>query len=628
MKKLLCTLAALALCLALAAPALADDAGYRVDKMDVQAQLHENNVMSVTETITVTFDEPRHGIVRVLPEKLTMLREVDGEERTMYYRAKVGNVTATGAPAKLSSENGSRAIRLGNEDEWVTSAQYVLEYDYDLGDDRIPAYDQLFYSLNGPDWDAEIEELTFSIAFDKPLPAEGLETMTVLGGAWGATADRVGIEWTADENGVRGATTRPLHPGESVSVYAKLPAGYFVGARLPVTWPFWVFGGLAAALCLYILARAFATQQPKAAPGFVTAPPDGISPAEVGYIIDGSADDSDLVSLILQFAQQGLVTLENVPDEKGAILVLHKKGELPAAAPDYQRTFWQGLFPLPDSTVCDMGEWKPEFFETMQQAKQQLAATFQGGRQLDRKGTAAQAILLPLAVCALYLAAVLFSGGMLVGAGIAGAVVGALALLLLTVLASVYGERRLFASRGASVGFAAGMAAMVALAGGMGLVCAHSALVPPLAVLGLVCLAAAACLMAPRIVYKTEYGAQVTGELLALRRYMAEEAPASAEEAGTFYALLPYAYVFGLAEHWAKRFEAMTLGAPAWWNGAPGEDMLFTPYWMCGAMCHGFSRSMHSLAETYTSTQSSSTGGVSSGGFTGGGFGGGGGHAW
>ena len=46
MKKLLCTLAALALCLALAAPALADDAGYRVDKMDVQAQLHENNVMS------------------------------------------------------------------------------------------------------------------------------------------------------------------------------------------------------------------------------------------------------------------------------------------------------------------------------------------------------------------------------------------------------------------------------------------------------------------------------------------------------------------------------------------------------------------------------------------------------
>ena len=45
-------------------------------------------------------------------------------------------------------------------------------------------------------------------------------------------------------------------------------------------------------------------------------------------------------------------------------------------------------------------------------------------------------------------------------------------------------------------------------------------------------------------------------------------------------------------------------------------------------MCHGFSRSMHSLAETYTSTQSSSTGGVSSGGFAGGGFGGGGGHAW
>ena len=49
---------------------------------------------------------------------------------------------------------------------------YELTFTYDIGDDRVAAYDELFYSLNGGRWDAPIEDFRFSFTFEKPLTQE------------------------------------------------------------------------------------------------------------------------------------------------------------------------------------------------------------------------------------------------------------------------------------------------------------------------------------------------------------------------------------------------------------------------------------------------------------------------
>ena len=55
-------------------------------------------------------------------------------------------------------------------------------------------------------------------------------------------------------------------------------------------------------------------------------PPQGMTPAEVGYVLDGTADKKDLISMILYFAEQGYLTIEQTNKKK---FTLHKQCDIP-----------------------------------------------------------------------------------------------------------------------------------------------------------------------------------------------------------------------------------------------------------------------------------------------------------
>ncbi|MFQ7002813.1 MAG: hypothetical protein ACLRRT_03395 [Ruthenibacterium lactatiformans] len=82
----------------------------------------------------------------------------DGPQE-MAYRRRVRDLAVTGegqtagAPVETDTEDGFYSIRIGDEDTWLTGVQtYELTFTYDIGDDRVAAYDELFYSLNGGRW--------------------------------------------------------------------------------------------------------------------------------------------------------------------------------------------------------------------------------------------------------------------------------------------------------------------------------------------------------------------------------------------------------------------------------------------------------------------------------------------
>ncbi len=81
-----------------------------------------------------------------------------------------------------------------------------------------------------------------------------------------------------------------------------------------------------------------------------------------------------------------------------------------------------------------------------------------------------------------------------------------------------------------------------------------------------------------------------------------------------FYNVLPYAYVLGVTDKWAKKFEGIGVAPPTWYHGYYGvsafSTIMFTSL---------ISRSMTSFQTNMVSRPSSSGGG---GGFSGGGFGG------
>ena len=100
-----------------------------------------------------------------------------------------------------------------------------------------------------------------------------------------------------------------------------------------------------------------------------------------------------------------------------------------------------------------------------------------------------------------------------------------------------------------------------------------------------------------------------------------------------FYSVLPYTYVFGLSDVFAKRLETLAIPAPEWYVSSSPDYLTWNYYMFSRQM----SKSMQHVTSTLTKVDpgSSSGGGSSggssfgsSGGFSGGGFGGGGGGSW
>ena len=302
MKKLICLLAAAALLVCCALPAFAEASGvsradYTITAYSVDATLHENNTVTQTERITVDFAVPSRGIYRVLPVALWVEKDTADGPQEMAYRARVRDLAVTGegqtagAPVETDTEDGFYSIRIGDEDTWLTGVQtYELTFTYDIGDDRVAAYDELFYSLNGGQWDAPIEDFRFSFTFEKPLTQEQKGALALYSGSYGGKGNEAGVSGAWDGNTFSGAAGRTLYPGEAVTLYARLPEGYFTGERMAPVWVFWAFVGAGALLAAYTLLRALSARRRAPVVTPECTPPDGVSSAEVGYIIDNSAD--------------------------------------------------------------------------------------------------------------------------------------------------------------------------------------------------------------------------------------------------------------------------------------------------------------------------------------------------
>lgn len=137
---------------------------------------------------------------------------------------------------------------------------------------------------------------------------------------------------------------------------------------------------------------------------------------------------------------------------------------------------------------------------------------------------------------------------------------------------------------------------------------------------------------------RTKQGNRWLGQILGLREFilhcekdrielLARENPSA------FFDVLPYAYVLGVSDVWASKFEDLIIPQPEWYVSANYYDGFTSWIWW-----NSFHRSFHHISRSMTFSEpqqggsfgsgGGSFGGFSGGGFSGGGFGGGGGGSW
>ena len=110
--------------------------GYTIEDYEVDIKVNENNVLNVKEVIDADFIYEKHGIIRNIPYKNTYYRT----GKTVETKAKIRNLKVN-APYSKTKENGELKIKIGSASETITgNKQYIITYDYDVGDDDIEEY--------------------------------------------------------------------------------------------------------------------------------------------------------------------------------------------------------------------------------------------------------------------------------------------------------------------------------------------------------------------------------------------------------------------------------------------------------------------------------------------------------
>ena len=636
--------------LAVTMTANADRGGFYYKNFRVDAVVHRDNVWDITETIDVFFEEPRHGIYRYIPLTFSMEHDVSMDEgneqkviqgqvvqdwREFKYRSKVKNVKVEGGDFTTEdSDDDFEVIRIGSEWHEVTGDHhYVIHYKYIYREDRRPNYDYLFHTILGTDFGERIENFSFKVEFEKPLPADIQKRLEVYSGAYGNTTNAVeDLTVKANQNFIRGWATN-IKPYHGITLYAKLPEGYYEDVLAANHVLHYISFGLSVMLVMLIIYYLFKTKRKKPVKVIEFYPPDGISSAEVGTIIDDSVDAEDMASMIPWFAGQGYISIEETQKDalfgKKTETILTKLKDLPKDAPAYQKNMMQLLFKSKNTVNLSHMAESPSAVEKF---KSELKKNFKGDRALSscEMPVFLYFFLLLSTTCVFGTNSVLETFDM--DEWILAAFIWSIPFAVGTLFRLIASDKDLFGNKWKQALIFLGKAAVMAL------LCliyvdqlsSYGAPMGKNLSIGMFvsCFLLGECI--GRFNVDTDYRVEMSGRLLGFREFIKTAEKSRLEALQTddpeyFYKILPYAMVFGLSNKWTKLFKDIEVKQPEWYKTA-------TPLYGNAFLSHMtdnlFSSTKSAINIVSHDSSSSGFSGGGGGGFSGGGGGGGGGGSW
>jgi hypothetical protein len=373
--------------------------GWAITSFHSDITVARDSSLTVKEDIQVDFgDLQKHGIFRTIPLRY---RYSDSQDR--YFDLNVQSVTdgAYGVPYDLSIDNYNQVIKIGNPRFLVSGPQrYVITYTVVGAMNSFADHDELFWNVDGALWPVPKISVTSTVH----LPPGSFQKGNCYQGKPGSS-ERCGF--TPAANTVNYSSTRELNSGEEMSVVAALDKGAVsvpppmleprlrlfpqdafdmnpltVGVSLLVlilglgfvAWNWWAHGRDREYLTQY-----YVTNDPreKGAPVFQHepvavefGPPQNLRPAELGLILDQTADPKDVTATIVDLAVRGYLTISEVEGQDDWLFTW--KGADPSQLEAYEQTILGGLFA--GRTEVKLSDLKGTFRPTLTSAEGQIYA--------------------------------------------------------------------------------------------------------------------------------------------------------------------------------------------------------------------------------------------------------------
>jgi uncharacterized membrane protein YgcG len=559
---------AVALALIAAAPAAAQRT-LVIERFDAAIEVNVDGTIEVDETIRPRFTGSWNGIYRTIPIEY---RTPQGLNYTL--RLIIESVT-DGAGAKLRYET-SRERHYRKVKIWVpgaVDATRTVHLRYRVPDALrfFDEHDELYWNVTGDEWDVPIESAAAVIHL--PAGVSGVRA-TAFRGTFGST-DRAPVSIDGNVVTVEAAGGLGFHEGLTAVVgwnpgvvhrpTTAEKTARVVSSNLPLAIPPLVFVGM------WSLWRRRG-RDPKLGP--VTTryePPDAMTPAEVGTLVDGKPDMRDITATIVDLAVRGYLHITE--SESGGVFgffsskdytfALKKPREEWSGLKTHERDLLDAMFGTGDEVR--LADLKNKFYKHLPGLRDGLYSGLVSGGFYKAR---------PDRVRLAYIA-----GGIAAGVAIG------------LVSASIMGALGMQPGAGIIAGV---LSAAVIIGFGI--------------------------FMPARTIRGTRGLESILGFQEFLSRVEADRLQRMVKTPEMFEKFLPFAMALGVEDNWARAFEGIYREPPQWYTGPPG-GLMFQPRAFTGNL----SRMSTQAAAVMASSPRSSSGSGFSGGSSGGGFGGGGG---
>lgn len=623
---LLAALSLAAVCSVFHTRADAAMADYQTESYKIHAAADADHTIHVKETIHVNFDQSaHHGIYRYIPYT----------ERQ--YKIKLRSTGDDKHSTDQTSESGVDylVVKIGDEDKTITGRHtYHINYDLICYEDAYDSYDLLSYNMFPTGWETEVDRVKSTLQLPKSIDWSKLKAYGGTIGSTDSLSDYFSENIDKQTNTIT-LTGKNVPAGIGATVSARLPQGYWVNPpnRNGVLIPLLLL--LIGLPVLTVLLWYWFGRDPKIVQTVEFTPPDGITPCEVGYIIDGSVDNKDVISMLMYYASKGYVAFEDKSKGKGKKnqdLTVIKLKEPEQSEPAYSQYLFQRLFQKQERV--NLKKLPKGFGDDLLSVKQKVKDYFSKpeNRIFDGKSRVCRGlsyVLIVLITCGALLLGSYYSYHSYRGVASIGSVLLIIVGLILLnwafdrVNGNSKGKTTLFAILGGAFAAAGVVLTTVWTISWM-------SSVP----LGLLYAAAAVVMIVFSILMRarTPHGAELLGRILGFKNFIKTAEynrlkMLSDENPEYFFDVMPYAYIFGMEETWAKKFEKIRIPQPSWYYGYD-DAALYTALWYTTLMSACASDLDSAMSSAVTENVAGTAGDISGGGSSGGGFGGGGGGAW
>ncbi len=604
---------------------LAYDNTMATNSWDVVIDVAEDNSYQISENIGMYYVTPHHGIYRYIP--------------TQGYQ--ISGVSVPNYEYETYRENGNLVIKIGSGGYTLTGFNdYEINYRIAMYDDENRTMDMLLLNVVPTDWSTDIESASGRIR----LPKEAdLSKLQVYSGSYGTETNEDNVKTGVSEDGRTisfQATNLPA--GHGVTLALPLPEGYWVGAPVfgqmnPLTYLLFLLGPIGAIIAWYIWGRD--EHMTKTLEFY---PPNGLTPGEIGYLVDKKIDERDLVSTIVYLADKGYMTIEEDGKRDFIFNSIIRPGD---DEPKYVRTIYDGIF-AGDRDNVNSRKMGVKFGRKYQSAMGQLSSMYSQSKTFTKPQSIAARL-----ICALSAIVPIFffclwaqyngedeASVMMVWAS--GNILFS-TWLMCSVYDNIHGASKIkivLKSIAAIWFYIMGLFPTLFISDAL----SHMEEKKSLVVIGAIMIGTLISIFFAVIATarKPAY-TKLLGQILGFKDFIRTAEldkleTLVADDPEYFYHIAPYAYVLGLSNVWIRKFEDIPIVKPVWYRGHYDAFDAYRMGRMMNTCSYSVGRHIQLPATPKSSgggsfgggSSWSGGGGFSGGGFSGGGAGGGGGGGW